>query len=324
MKRSGQKVITVFGGTGFIGRHAVYALARSGAEIRVATRSPASAYFLKPAGVPGQIVPIACNIHDDASVAAALSGATHAVNLVGILFQKGRKNSFQKIHVEAPARIARIAKEKNLEMLVHISALGASREGASKYARSKGEGENKVIHAFGQSVLLRPSVVFGPEDHFFNRFAGMAEAMHVLPLIGGGGTRFQPVYVGDIAEAIAAMLADPDMDRHFGQIYELGGPRTYTFKELLDFMLGVIQQHAHFISLPFPLAKFFGLFAGLLPNPALTVDQVRSLQIDNVIEQNSPGFKDLDIQPAALEAILPSYLWRYRPGGQFAKKIELS
>lgn len=318
-----EKTITVFGGTGFLGRHIIWQLAKTGARIRVATRSRSRAYFLRPAGDVGQVTPVFCDVNDDASVAAALKGATHAVNLVGILAEKG-KSTFMRIHVEAAERIARAAREENLELLVHISALGVSAEAKSAYARSKAEGESKAIHAFSRTVILRPSVVFGPEDHFFNLFAAMARASSLLPLIGGGKTRFQPVYVGDVAKAVANIVKSPDPENYDGQIFELGGPRAYTFRELLDLMKEYTRLEANYISLPFPAAKLLGFFASILPNPPLTVDQVRSLQGDSVIEENSPGLKELGVEATAAESVLPTYLDKFCPGGRFGEKKQAS
>lgn len=310
------KIITVFGGTGFIGRHAVYALAKSGAEIRVATRLPAKAYFLRPAGVAGQIVPVFCDISDDASVASALHGATHAVYLPGILFESG-DGTFEDIHVKAAERVARIAREKDLSLLVHMSALSVSSEAKSKYAKTKTEGENRVLRAFPRTAVLRPSIVFGPEDNFFNRFARMAEVFGVVPVIGGD-TKFQPVYVGDVAQAIAALVAAEDPDAFYGRIYELGGPAVITMRGMMEKMLGVTGRKACIVNIPFPAAYVMGAVAGLLPSPALTVDQVRTLRSDNVAEQNSQGLSDLGIAPTPLEGVLPAYLWQYRDGGRFS------
>lgn len=312
-----QKTITVFGGTGFLGRHIIYALAKTGANIRVATRMPAKAYFLKPAGGAGQVTPFFCDIHDDASVELALEGATHAVNLLGILFEKGRRNTFKKIHVEAAERIARMAKKQNLKLLVHVSSLSASADGTSDYAKTKAEGENKVIHIFPQTAILRPSVVFGSDDDFFNRFAKMAGLIGQLPMIGAGKTKFQPVYVGDVAQAVAHILSSADEGKYYGQIYELGGPRVYTFMEMMELMLRITGQDAGGIELPFWFAKIVGFFCGFLPTPPLTVDQVRVLETDNVLEKNTPGLKDLGVSPTAAEAVLPSYLSQYRQGGRF-------
>jgi uncharacterized protein YbjT (DUF2867 family) len=320
---SGRKTITVFGGTGFLGRHVIWALAKTGATIRVATRSPQHAYFLRPAGDVGQVVPVFCDVRDDAAVAAVLKGATHAINLVGILNETGR-NTFYRIHVEAAERIAKACRANDLEMLIHVSALGASLDAPSKYAKSKAQGENKVVHAFSRSVILRPSIVFGPEDNFFNMFASMARISPFLPLIGGGHTKFQPVYVGDVARAVCNILEDPMIEKYYGQIYELGGPRTYSFRELLETMKECTRQDVWLTSIPVPLAKLMGFFASALPGKPLTVDKVRALSKDNVIEPGSPGLVQLGVTPTGLEGILPTYLSQYRPGGVFAEKKQIS
>lgn len=311
-----KKIITVFGGTGFIGRHAVYAMARSGAEIRVATRLPAKAYFLKPAGGAGQIVPVFCDIHDDKSVAAALHGATHAVYLPGLLFESG-SDTFDSIHVQAAERVAKAAKEKNLQLLVHMSSLGASSDAKAKYSRTKMEGENRVLRAFSRTAVLRPSVVFGPEDNFFNRFARMAGLSGHVPVIGSD-TKFQPVYVGDVAQAIANIVASDDPDKYYGRIYELGGPAVFTMRGMMEKMLAATGQKACIVGIPFPIASVMGAVVGMLPCPMLTADQVRALKSDNVAEQNSPGLKELGVTPTPLEGILPTYLWQYRAGGRFS------
>lgn len=317
------KTITIFGGTGFLGRHVVWALAKTGATIRIATRSPQHAYFLRPAGTVGQVVPVFCNIRDDASVAAVLKGATHAINLVGILNQSGR-NTFYRLHVEAAERIAKACRVNDVQLLVHVSALGASLDAPSKYSQSKAQGENKVIHAFPRSVILRPSVIFGPEDNFFNMFASMARLSPCLPLIGGGHTKFQPVYVGDVAKAVRNILDDTAAEKYYGQIYELGGPRIYTFRKLMEILKECTYQEVFLAPVPVPLAKVMGAIAGLLPGQPLTVDNVRSLAKDNVIQPGTPGLKELGVEPTGLEGILPTYLSHYRPGGKFAQKRQAS
>ncbi len=315
-----QKTVTVFGGTGFIGRHIIYALAKTGANIRVATRMPSKAYFLKPAGGAGQVTPFFCDLHDDASVRLALSGATHAIYLPGLLFESGRKGTFRKIHMEAAERVARIANELDLSLLVHVSALGASSKGKSRYSQTKGLGENMALNTFKKTVVLRPSVVFGPEDNFFNRFARMLRVTSFLPVIGGGVTKLQPVFVGDIAKAVTNILSSTEEEKYYGKVYELGGPKVYTLLELIDTMLKITKQDASGLEIPFWLAKFMGFFGNLLPVPPLTADQVRSLEQDNVVEQNSQGLQDLGVTPTSLEAVLPSYLWQYRQGGRFSEK----
>lgn len=307
-----QKIITVFGGTGFIGRHIVYALARTGAQIRVATRVPQRAYFLRPAGDVGQVVPVACNIHDGASVAQALRGATHAVNLVGALVEKGKNGGFEKLHHHAPKRIAEQAAEANLESFIHISALGASTQSASKYSRTKALGENAVMQAFALSIVLRPSVVFGPEDDFFNRFAAMARISPFLPVVGAGATKFQPVYVGDIARAVKNIIANPCPQKFAGHTYELGGPETLTFRQCLERLQSITGQNATIMPLPVPVAKLAALLSSPLPEPALTLDQIKNLQTDNILSGHYPTLEDLGITPTALNAILPSYLIQYK------------
>lgn len=317
------KTITVFGGTGFLGRHIIWALAKSGARIRVATRSPQQAYFLRPAGDVGQVVPVFCDIRNDDSVNAVLKGANEAINLVGVLNESGR-NTFFRIHVEAAERIAKACRANNLDLLVHMSALGASLDAPSKYAKSKAQGENKVVHAFARSVILRPSVVFGPEDHFFNMFASMARISPCLPLIGGGQAKFQPVYVGDIAKAVYNILADTMPEKYYGQIYELGGPRVYTLREIMETVREMTHRNVALAPIPVPVAKLMGFFAGILPGKPLTVDKVRTLARDNVIEAGTPGFRNLGVEPTGIEAILPSYLEQYRPGGRFGDRKQAS
>ena len=307
-----QKIITVFGGTGFIGRHIVYALARTGAQIRVATRRPQSAYFLRPAGDVGQVVPIFCNIHDGASVARALRGATHAVNLIGALFEKGKNGSFEKLHHHAPKRMAEQAAEAGLESFIHISALGSSTQSASKYSRTKALGENAVMQAFPRSVVLRPSVVFGPEDDFFNRFASMARISPFLPVVGEGTTKIQPVYVGDIARAVKNIITSPCPQQFAGHTYELGGPETLTFRQCLERMQSITGQDAKIIALPVSVAKLVAVLSSPLPQPALTLDQIKNLQTDNILSGHYPVLEDLGITPTALNAILPSYLIQYK------------
>jgi NADH dehydrogenase len=303
----------VFGGSGFLGRHIVRALANAGWRIRVAVRHPNTAHFLRPNGRVGQIQLVKCNIRDDASVEAALRGAAVAINLVGILAQGG-KQRFESLHVEGAARIARLAAAHGVARLVHVSAMGASSQAPSHYGRSKAEGEARVRAAFPSATILRPSIVFGPEDNFFNKFGWLARMSPVLPLIGGGTTRFQPVYVGDVANAVANLLGD---DATAGKTYELAGPEVMTFKDVLRTVLRETHRKRMLISLPFGLARFKAAFLGLVPNPILTVDQVRMLESDNVPTAGALGLRDLGIVPTAAEAILPSYLWRFRKHGEF-------
>jgi len=307
------RVVTVFGGSGFIGRHLVRRLARRDWVVRVAVRHPSRAQFLKPMGDVGQIAPLRARIEDPMSVQAALDGAQAAVNLVGILYERGRR-SFAAVHARGALHVAEAVAAAGVERLVQVSAIGADRHAAAEYARSKAAGEAAVRTAFPSATVLRPSVVFGPEDDFFNRFAAMARLSPALPLIGGGRTRFQPVYVGDVAEAIARSLERPEAQ---GRIYELGGPKVYTFKELMEILLHEIRRRRLLIPVPFALAALQGAVLECLPVPPLTRDQVRLLRRDNVASPDLPGLRDLGIEPTALEIVIPAYLDRYRPGGRF-------
>jgi NADH dehydrogenase len=308
---------TVFGGSGFIGRYVVRRLVREGWLVRVAVRRPDEAIFLKTAGVVGQVTPVACNIRDERSVRAAASGADLVVNLVGILFQSGRQR-FDAVHDEGAGRVAAAAAAAGVQRLVHISAIGADAHSPSAYARSKAAGEVAVRKAFPDAVILRPSIVFGPEDDFFNRFAKMALVSPVLPLIGGGTTRFQPVYVLDVAEAVARAADDPDLA---GKTFELGGPRIYSFRELMVQLLSELGRRRLLIPLPFAIASLQGAILQMVPciRPPLTVDQVRSLKRDNVVGPQAQGFKEFGITPTALEPILPTYLDLYRPRGYYSR-----
>ncbi len=306
-------IVTVFGGSGFLGRYVVQGLARDGWMIRVAVRHPGQAKFLKPLGEIGQITPLCVPVQDSEAVAAALSGADAAVNLTGILFESG-KQRFAAVHTEGAKAIATAAAAAGVRSLVQVSAIGASPESASAYARSKGEGEDAVRAAFPEATILRPSVIFGPEDDFFNRFAEMARFSPVLPLIGGGGTRFQPVYVGDVARAVVKALGDPACR---GKVYELGGPKIYSFKELMQLLVKAIDRKRALVSLPFGLARLQATFLELLPKPPLTRDQVTLLRQDNVVSEGSLTLADLGIEATAAETVIPGYLDKYRSGGRF-------
>jgi len=308
-------IVTVFGGSGFIGRYVVQRLASDGWTIRVAVRHPARAKFLKPLGDIGQITPLCVPLQDAGAVAAAVSGADAVVNLVGVLFEGGRQR-FQAVHAEGAGTVASAAAAAGVDSLVHVSALGAAADSAAAYARSKAAGEAAVREAFPEAVILRPSVVFGPEDDFFNRFAEMARFSPALPLVGGGGTRFQPVYVGDVARAVVTALTDPDCR---GKLYELGGPRVYSFKEILELLLEAIGRKRMLVPLPFGLARLQATFLELLPKPPLTRDQVALLRHDNVVSPGALTLDALGIEPTAPEAVIPSYLDRYRPGGRFGR-----
>jgi NADH dehydrogenase len=304
------KTITIFGGTGFIGRHIVAALAADGWQIKIACRVPARGYFLKAGAAPGQIVPMYCNVHDDASVAAIIEGSSHVLNLIGILYQKG-KSTFQKMHVDVPERLARLAAAANVADFVHVSALGADRDGASRYARSKAEGEEKIRTVFPAATILRPSIVFGPGDHFFGLFASMAQKAPVLPLIGFGKTLFQPVYVGDIAQAVLRIVSN---QTHWprGKTFALTGPETLSFRALLQRLRQETGQKFILLPIPFLFAKPLGAVLGLLPRPPLTLDQVQSLTRDNVAAPGDYTLHDLNLDATALSSVLPAALRHFR------------
>jgi len=308
-------VAAIFGGSGFIGRYIVERLAQRGWIMRIAVRRPDEALFLKPLGDIAQIVPIGANIRHERSVANAVQGVDTVINLVGILHQSGAQR-FDAVHADGVRRLARAATGAGVRRFLHLSALGADPQSPSAYARSKAAGEAMLREHFPSAIVLRPSVVFGPEDDFFNRFAAMARFSPVLPLIGGGTMRFQPVYVGDVADAAAAALENPALA---GQVFELGGPKAYTFKELLEMMLAVIGRRRLLLPVPFAIASLQAAFLGLLPNPPLTLDQVKLLKSDNVLSGKLPGLEALGIRPTGPEAILPAYLDRYRHGGHMRK-----
>ncbi len=315
-----QKLATVYGGSGFVGRYVVQRLARAGWRVRVAVRRPNEALFVRTYGVPGQVEPVLCNVRDDVSVRAAMEGAEAVVNCVGILVEQGR-NTFDAIHHLAAGRIARLAAECGVSRLVHVSAIGADEHSRSAYARSKAQGERAVLEHFTSAMILRPSVIFGQEDEFFNRFARMAVISPVVPLVGGK-TRFQPVYVDDVAHAAAkGALGEAE-----GGLHELGGPDTDTLRGLVRMMLEEIQRRRLVINLPFWMGKIMGwgldmaqkISLGLFVNRILTRDQVENLRHDNIADPSLPGLEALGIRPTGMEAVLPDYLWVYRPGGQYA------
>jgi NADH dehydrogenase len=307
------RLVTVFGGSGFLGRHMVRALANEGWRIRVAVRRPNNALFLRPMGRVGQIQIVKANVQNEETVRAALKGADAAINLVAVLYQSGNQR-FESLHVEAAERIARLAAELGVGRLLHVSALGVEGNERSRYARTKALGERRVREAFPRATIFRPSVVFGPEDDFFNKFAWLARLSPMLPLIGGGRTRFQPVFVGDIARATVKVLGDASTA---GKTYELGGPETMTLKEVMELALRETRRNRLLLPIPFGLARVKGAVLGLLPRPLLTLDQVRLLESDNVVSDGAATFRDLGIVPEAAGAIIPSYLWRFRKHGEF-------
>ena len=313
------KLVTVFGGSGFVGRYIVRRLAKAGYRVRVAVRRPNEALFLKPYGTVGQVEPILCNIRNDASVAAALHGAGAVINCVGT-FDKGGVNNFEAVQVQAPRRIARLAREHGVGQMVHISSLSANEDSESLYDQSKAKGEEAVTEEFPGAVILRPSVVFGPEDGFFNKFGSMARLGPILPIFGGE-TKFQPVYVDDVAEAAVAALANPALSG----IYELGGPEVLSFKALIERLLKHINRKRLILNLPLGVGRLMGLgfdiasaaTLGLFPNRILTRDQARQLAYDTVVSGKYPGLTDLGVTPTHMDSVLPQYLWRFSPSGQY-------
>ena len=308
------ELITVFGGSGFIGRHVIRRLAKRGARVRAAVRQPNLAGYLKVMGDVGQIEPVQANIRYESSIKQAILGADKVINLVGILHESGPQK-FTRVQAEGASAIARAAKAAGVRKLVHVSAIGADAASASLYARSKAAGEAAVREHFPAATIIRPSVVFGPEDDFFNRFAMLARMLPALPLIGGGHTKMQPVYAGDVADAIVRALDDAATD---GKTYELGGPHIYTMKQIMEMVLEQTGRRRLLLPLPFFAARIQAALLQILPRPLLTVDQVRLLETDNIVSQGALTLKDLGVtQPTSAEVVLPTYLYRYRRTGQF-------
>lgn len=313
------KLVTIYGGSGFVGRYVARRMAKQGWRVRVAVRRPNEALYVKPYGAVGQVEPILCNIRDDASVRAAMQGADAVVNCVGVLLAIG-KNTFHQVHTVAAERIAKIAAEEGVDRLVHVSSLASDEDAPSMYGRSKARGDAAVQAAFPGAVILRPSIIFGQEDQFFNRFARMTGISPVIPLVGAN-TMFQPVHVDDVAAAAEkGVLGTADAG-----IYELGGPDVESFRDLMKRMLKHVQRRRGVINIPFGIARINAFFfdmiqkvsGGLVP-ALLSRDQVRSLRADTVVHEGAKGFADLDIQPMAMDAMLPDYLWRFRDGGEYA------
>ncbi len=308
------RLVTVFGASGFVGRHVVQRLAVKGLLVRAAVRYPDDALFLKPMGCVGQITPVQANIRDERSVRAAVAGADAVVNLVGILYESG-KQRFDAVQAAGAAAVAKAATAAGASALVHVSALGAAPGSPSRYARSKAAGEDAVRAAFPNAAILRPSVLFGPQDGFFNRFARMAQFSPCLPVFGRtGGTKFQPVYVGDVADAVVKCIEDPAAR---GKIYELGGPRVYSTAEVMRLVMAETGRRRLLVPVPFWLGSILGFFGGLLPVPPVTADQIKLLKKDSVPSGKLPGLRDLGIEPTAAELIVPTYLDAYRRGGRY-------
>lgn len=311
------KLVTIYGGSGFLGRYIARRLAKDGWRVRVATRSPNEAMHVKPYGAVGQVEPVFCNIRDDASVASVMQGAVAVVNCVGLLDEVG-KNTFEAVQSEGAERIARIAAGLGVANMVHLSAIGADAESESEYARTKAEGEAGVLAHMPGAMILRPSLMFGAEDQLFNRFAGMSRFGPVLPIVGAN-TKFQPVYVDDVAAAAVMGVQGKAQG-----VFELGGPDVHTFRELMNEMLVIVRRRRLVLNIPFFVARImaFGfkvgrvLSLGLVRGP-LTADQVVNLAIDNVVSEDAQNFEALGIMPTAMEGILPDYLWRFRPSGQY-------
>ncbi|MGB0659606.1 MAG: complex I NDUFA9 subunit family protein [Mangrovicoccus sp.] len=313
------KLVTIYGGSGFVGRYIARRMAKAGWRVRVAVRRPNEALFVKPYGVVGQVEPVFCNIRDDDSVRAVMTGADAVVNCVGILNEMG-KNTFDALQSEGADRIARIAAELGVAQMVQLSAIGADDSSESDYARTKALGEAAVLSHMPGAMILRPSIIFGPEDQFFNRFASMSRMGPVLPLIGAG-TKFQPVYVDDVAAAAEKYLSGEAE----GGVYELGGPDVKSFRDLMADMLAIIRRRRLVLNMPGiaarPMAWGFDLLQtlsfGLVENKMITRDQLKNLAHDNIVAEDAKGLADLGIQPTAYKAVLADYLWRFRPDGQY-------
>lgn len=303
-----QKIVTIIGGTGFVGRYVVKRLAAAGYTIRVIARHPDAALHLKTSGHVGQIVLMSGDLADPETLVGKLDYSYAVINLVGVLFESGRQ-SFSHLHAQGAEKLAQMAKAAGAQRFVHLSALGIDKAKGSNYARSKLLGEKAVLAAFPEATILRPSIIFGPEDNFYNQFATMAGIAPALPLIGGGKTKFQPVYVGDVAQAVEVCLARPEA---MGATYELGGPRVYSFQEILEYILQTIGKKRPLVPLPFAIAKFKACFLELMPRPLLTRDQVTLLKTDNIVTPGAPGFAQLGISPTAVEIIVPEYLSRFQ------------
>jgi NADH dehydrogenase len=313
MQKNTGKIITVFGASGFIGRHLIRRLTEKDFRIVVATRSPYLHGYLKPLGNPGQIDLEKVNLFDKENLRTLIKNSDVVINCVGILYQTKRQ-SFNNIHAIFPDLLSKLCSELNIEKLVHISAL-INENASSQYMKSKLKGEKNILNNFNNSVILRPSLVFGPEDQFFNKFASLAEFLPVLPLIGGGLTYFQPIYVGDVAKSIVAVLEKEEISEN---IFELGGPQTFTFKELMEILLKQIKKKRLLIPIPWALASFPAKFFQLFSKPLISTDQIEMLKFDNIVSNKYPTLKNLKINPKTIDSVLPDYIWRFRKGGEFA------
>ena len=311
--QNNQKIIAIFGGAGFLGKHLMRQLTKLDFRVKVATRNPYLKGYLKPLGNPGQIELIKTNIFDSEDVKRVLNNCDFAINLVGILYET-RKQKFIQIHSHFPYLLSNLCNEIGIKNLIHVSALGVKEKHSSQYIQSKFQGEKNIQNIFKPSVILRPSLIFGPEDKFFNTFASYARIFPALPLIGGGKTKFAPIYCVDVGKAIVKAL---ELKNTEPKIYELGGPENYSFRELIEILLGEIKKKRFLVNIPFNIAKFQSYFLQMLPNPILTMDQVELLKYDNIISGEHPTLKDLGIQGKTIHSILPEYIYRFRTYGQF-------
>ena len=311
--QNNQKIIAIFGAGGFIGKHLIRKLTQLDYRVKIGTSNPYLKGYLKPLGNPGQVELFKTNIFNLEQVKQVLKNCDYVINLVGILYET-RKQKFNQIHADFPYLLSNLCNEFKIKNLIHISALGIKKKHASKYMQSKLDGEENIQNTFKASVILRPSIVFGPEDKFFNTFASLAQFSPMLPLIGGGKTKFSPVYVGDIAKAIIEVLK---INNSEPKIYELGGPENYTFKQLMEVLLKEIKKKRFLIPIPFSVAKFQSYFLQMMPNPLLTSDQVELLKYNNIVSGEYPTLKELGISGKSIESILPKYIYRFRTGGQF-------
>jgi len=311
--QNNQIIIAIFGAGGFLGKHLMRQLTKLDYRIKVATRNPYLKGYLKPLGNPGQIELFKTNIFNPADVKKVLKDCDFAINLVGILYET-RKQKFSQVHAEFPTLLSNLCNEIGVKNLVHVSALGVREGHVSKYMQSKLAGEKNIQNFFKPSVILRPSLVFGPEDKFFNTFASIAQFSPALPLIGGGKVKFSPIYVGDVAKAIVKVLK---INNSKPKIYELGGPENYSFKELMEILLKEIKKKRFLIPIPFSAAKLQSYFLQMMPNPLLTPDQVEMLKYNNVVSGEYPNLEDLGISGKTIQSILPKYIYRFRAGGQF-------
>ena len=312
--QNNQKIIGIFGAGGFLGKHLMRQLTKLDYRVKVATRNPYLKGYLKPLGNPGQIELFKTNIFNPEDVKQVLKNCNIAINLVGILYET-RKQKFNQIHAQFPNLLSELCNELGIKKLVHVSALGVKEGHPSQYMQSKLQGEKNIQGTFKQSVILRPGIMFGPEDKFFNTFATLAQFSPALPLIGGGKTVFEPIYVGDVAQTIVKSL---ELNNSKPSIYELGGA-NYSFKELMQILLSEINKKRFLIPIPWGMAKFQSYFLQMLPTPLLTPDQVTMLRYDNVVSGEYKTLKNLKIKPTTIQSILPKYIYRFRSGGEFSK-----